>query len=65
MFLLYVYCITLNHTKVDNCKVLFRLQFIRNSTPNLVISPIVNSQPRFLGFRSDHRDRHSLIEYSF
>ena len=25
-------------------------------TLNLVISPIVNSQPRFLGFRSDHRE---------
>ena len=25
------------------------------STPNLVISPVVNSQPSFLGFRSDHR----------
>ena len=25
------------------------------SAPNLVISPIVNSQPSFIGFRSDHR----------
>ena len=25
-------------------------------TPNLVVSPIVNSQPSFLGFRSDHRE---------
>ena len=24
-------------------------------TPNLVVSPIVNSEPSFLGFRSDHR----------
>ena len=27
------------------------------NTPNLVISPIVNSQRSFLGFRSDHREK--------
>ena len=27
-----------------------------NITPNLVISPIVNSQPSDLGFRLDQRD---------
>ena len=32
------------------------LFWIRYITPNLVISPIVYSQPSFLGFRSDHRD---------
>ena len=30
------------------------------NTPNLVISLIVNSQPSFLGFRSDHRDNNML-----
>ena len=34
---------------------LLQLSLLLTITPNLVISPIVNFQPSFLGFRSDHR----------